>query len=600
MNYLVVIDPDDDRRRGFIESWRAGIAPIHGLAVGHLHAGACSVLWAVAPETPVDSVQDEGGCAVIFGAAHEDGRPVRVTELRRERPASAAPPLDGLHVCITSDGRALRVSGDVLGILPVYFGAFSGGALVASSPELFKRHPAIHLSFDPSGLIGLLMTTHSLGGRTLFREVRRAQAGHMLRWSPETGFLEASHYQIPEHVEMFDTPLPEVVDSVDGVLDRAVRSALPATGGQTGMLLSGGLDSRMLAGYLHRQSRQVQALTLGVRDDFEVQCARAVAGACGFSHHVAEIDSRRYPDLAQLQSRWEHGLNGFVNVTAWDLQSILKGIKTPSIMTGYIMDPIVGGSHMTWAFGGPPEEQGFQRMWRQTRRWGLSDETIVRLVRPDVLGSILHDLNEEAREAYGSYAARESRRAWAFDLRHRQRFHVGRNLWVLGFSNWPSAPAMHRAVLSAAASVPAALLSGRWLQRQICVRKFRRLAELPLDRNSDNTSPLVEPHRSYAARIARKFVRPIGRTTRDLQPRLFPGRERRRYFRVCDYNSTGWQAVRELAAEGLPHASAVVDPTVARQVMGTPGARLKVNNVIADTAGAKVLVGFLLWSKDNL
>ncbi|MPY87956.1 MAG: hypothetical protein GEU99_08550 [Luteitalea sp.] len=600
MNYVVLIDPHDERRRAFIESWRAGIAPISGLVVGELHAGACSVLWAVGPKTLVDAVQNEGGCAVIFGVAHDEGRATRATELLRQGPAAAAPALDGLHVCITSDGRALRVSCDVLGILPVFFGEFSDGAVVASSPELFKGHPSIHLSFDPAGLVGLLMTTHSMGGRTLFRQVRRAQAGHLLRWSPETGFRESSHYRIPEQVEIIDAPLAEMVDSVDGVLDHAVRSTLLNTGEQTGMLLSGGLDSRLLAGYLHRQSRQVHAVTLGVPNDFEMQCARAVAARCGFSQQVAEIDPRSYPDLAQLQSRWEHGLNGFANVGAWGLRPILEDINAPLLMTGYVMGAILGGAHIPWAFGGSPEERGFPKMWRWVRRWGLANEAIVRLIRPDVLGSTLHDITEETRDAYRSYATRESRRAWIFDLHHRERFHVGRNLWLLGFSTWPSAPALNRAVLSAAASVPAALLCDRWLQREICVRKFRRLAELPLDRNSGNTSPLVEPPYSYSTRIARHFTYPIRRTVCYLQSRLNPGHERRRYYRVYDYNNSGWQAVRELAEEGLAHTSAILNPTVAREVVGRPDARLKVNDLIMDTAGAKALVGFLLWSKVNL
>ena len=597
MNYLVVVDPDAARRQAYLEAWRGEIALMPGLTVREHHAGDCSMLFATAPTTPVDVAGTGDRLAVLLGRAH-DGAVLQPASRLLVPDAEGVPTArDGLHVTIRWDGHRLSVHGDVLGCVPIYAGTFRDGVIVASSPELFKRHPAVHLSFDPDGLVGLLMTMVTLRGRTLFREVRRLAAGHVLEWETGTGIREVKQYEPALDASVYDGSLEGAVERLDRVMADAVRELLPPPGRSFGQMLSGGLDSRVVAGYLsqHAADRPVEAVTLGVDSDLELRCARSVAHALDFRHHATEIDETRAAEMASLQARWEQGLGGFANVNSWAIPRAIRGLAD-EMVTGYLLDSVIGGAHVTKALIGPEEERGFPRLWRLTRQYGLKDDTLARLLQPEVLGNRLQELTEECRATFDGYARRSSLRPWLFDLLHRQRLHGGRLLWVMSFATWPSTPALSRAVLDLVSAMPAAVIGGRRLQQDLVIRRFPALARLPIDRNSREVAPLVQPWQSTGQILLGRLR---GRAER-ARRRLRPLQEPRRYFRIYDYNGTAWRAVRARAHEHRRNASAVLRADVLDEVTGRPDEIVEMRDGIVDSAGRKSVLGFLLWSADNL
>jgi asparagine synthase (glutamine-hydrolysing) len=184
----------------------------------------------------------------------------------------------------------------------------------------------------------------SLMGQTLWQNVRRLEAGHCLNWQPKNAPKETRQYQIPDDSgEYTNTSFAQQLDILDQVLDRAIARHAP-TGNRYSLFLSGGLDSRMLAGFLHRQAVDTVALTVGKRSDLEMECAIPVARTLGFKYHTTALPDNQYPGYADLVVNWEHLANGCDSIMGlgWGVGSQLRNLA-PRVISGFLLDRVIGG-----------------------------------------------------------------------------------------------------------------------------------------------------------------------------------------------------------------------------------------------------------------
>ena len=83
-----------------------------------------------------------------------------------------------------------------------------------------------------------------------------------------------------------------------------------------------------------------------------------------------------------------------------------------------------------------------------------------------------------------------------------------------------------------------------------------------------------------------------------IRPR--PGPERRYYYRQADFNGPVWRAIREEAERGRGVASTILDGVTLDRVLPPPSVDVVWANPFAEGAGARALVGFLLWAQEYL
>ncbi len=347
-NFIVVVDPDVGRRARFVNAIEPRLPPVEGLTNGRCSTGEFCALWAAGRHAPVSQWTDGSGAAVIWGEAITGPGPerMRATELIpawTNRRAGAAPIYDGFYAAVVyRPDIGIVVGADLLGMFPVYYYTSGEVLLVGSSPELFRHHEAFRMEFNPAGLVGMLLTMHIVGGQTLMRGVRRLAASHLLLWSTSRTATESEQFRIPVTAATArpERPLAAEIDLLDQVLDDVMARHAPR-GGRYGLLLSGGLDSRMLGGLLRRGGvEDVVAVTIGTPDDIEMQCATRVAAALGFRHRAVDIPYEQYPACADLQVTWEHGLNGFNFPTNWGLYPHLGGVGGRVVM-GHALDTVL-------------------------------------------------------------------------------------------------------------------------------------------------------------------------------------------------------------------------------------------------------------------
>jgi asparagine synthase (glutamine-hydrolysing) len=598
-NFVALVDPDRDRRERFLEKIEPLLPLMDGLVTGRCEGNHFAALWAASPHAPVSHVADAAGAALVWGDAIPGPGPKRLdaASLRKiwgEGKGAVPAAFDGLHVALVhGHGGRMTVGADLLGIMPVYYCSRGDVLLAASSPELLRHHPACDTSFNPAGLAGILLMMHLVGRQTLWRGVRRLGAGNALRWNPGADPVEVVQYRVPATTRYFDLSFSSHVEVLDRALDSAVaRHVTPET--RPALLLSGGLDSRMLGGYMKRHAVEGRALTFGVPSDLEMQCAVAVARALGFEHRAAEIPFDDYPRYAGLEATWNHGAQGLGIIMGWGMCQHVRALST-RVVTGYLTDCVVGGAHV-------PETASrsgaisFDSVFGYHNRYGFTAPVLKSLLRRGVFRDVVDETIGSLREEYEGYSQFDSQRDWCFNLYHRQRFFIGGQAWRLSFGAWPAFPAADREVLDAAGGMPLATLGERRAEKELVREKFPALAELPLDRNGFNTEPLQPRLRYRIRQHLLKQIAPVGRVAHLRRKRV----ERRYYYRVFDINGPGWSAVRREAEPYRSRLSDLLDKSTLDALLPPPDVPLHCDDPIIDSAGPKTLLGLFLWAKDHL
>jgi asparagine synthase (glutamine-hydrolysing) len=598
-NFVIVADRDERRRTAFLSAIRERIAPLPGLVQGEAGSGPVRVAWAAGPRAPLSVTSEPAGGAVVWGDAIGAGTARRATaaDVRHAwgDPGPAAA-WDGFHAAVRWDAAAVTVGADILGLFPVYWWSDGQVVLVGSSPELFRHHARCQATLDHEGLVGILLTNGLVGGRTVWSGVRRLSPGHTLRWDERTPPREEVQYEIPVSHHAADLPFHAQVHALGDVLKDAVARHAPRVH-PAAMLLSGGLDSRMLAGFLAENGNDIHALTLGSPADLEMRCARRVAAFLAFTHRGLEIDPRRYPDLADTTARWKHLASGFCGLSDWSVAESL-GTMPAHTVAGYASDGVVGGIHVDWGYDEASRSWRFEKLLHIINRWGLSPDDIHGLLPDPLFQSAVREVVATLEREYLASAALESHRAWLFDLRHRQRFHVGSSLWGISFGSWPVLPAtLDRAVIAFSAGLPAASLAGRRLQRELVMVRFPGLAALPLDQNAPNPRPLRPRLRWLMAEAAGIRLA----TAASLARRLVGARppERRHFFRTYALDGPGWRAVREHAEPARAMLRGIMDPAQVARVWPPPSVTCPIGDTLANTSAPKLLMGVALLARDH-
>lgn len=541
-HFFAALESDPVRREALLAEVVRRLGDLERMEVAQVRHGNAVAAWAVAPHAPRDVSSAPDGTGILLGEAmaRGDARRLSARDLMEEWPVdgSAPPsPRDGFFAFLRLEAGGIAVQQDLLGIFPVHHAVAGGTAMVSTSPWLLRAHPAVRAELDPEGVAGLLLANGIVAGRTILRGVTRLEPGAVLSWRPAAGqWQERPVYRPPVSATHHLLPVAEMAHRLHDAVDAAVARHL-AGQGEGVLLLSGGLDSRILAGIISRQRLPFTAVTYGIPSDQEAQIAARVAAACGLPHRLERRGTARG---LQAALQWE----GLSAVPGSGGAGDRLAVPASRIATGYLMDAIVGGSDVLWSYDPVQQCSGFEVFLAQLNRWGFRPDALGRLLRPEVFGDAVPTVVDRLRKEYASGGDNDLERSYRMDLRHIQRHHVGRVLWRQTRSAWPSSPSIDQVVLETAGGMPLPLLAERRLENEILLRQFPELASLPLDRNSYDTRALDPRLRDLVVEAGRHTLRKLRRR---FPLNLLPELERRYYHRSFDFNSPVWREERAAA-----------------------------------------------------
>jgi asparagine synthase (glutamine-hydrolysing) len=226
--------------------------------------------------------------------------------------------VDGLHGMFAfaiwdRPRQRLLLARDRLGIKPLYYAKTDRELLFGSEIKAVLAAGGIRPVFDEAVLPEFLANRFVATDETFFRGVRKLMPGHVLSWTPSTGFRSRRYWRPPirlarpEPVEgrarsgqalsaRHDPTIREEAPVVRRLLETAVRSHLMSDV-PLGVFLSGGLDSSALAAMVaHAARTRIQTFAVGFaeREANELEYARLVATWIGAEHREVVVTPAEY------------------------------------------------------------------------------------------------------------------------------------------------------------------------------------------------------------------------------------------------------------------------------------------------------------------
>lgn len=263
------------RARQRVSHWAAaGVAPAHvGEREGVASDPSHGIVAVVDGEVLVGDrlVVGPEAAHVILRAYRQDGSGLR------------APSGQFAAAVWDTAASALVLVVDRLGSRPLYLGHHNGLTLVASELKALLA-AGLEPVLDLDGAAELVSYEHLLGDRTLLAGVRLLPpASTTVIAGGEVRMLDRGRYRLRPAAE---ADLDASVRRFGSLLDRAVLRRRDA---DTGLALSGGLDSRCVAAIAMRRWPECRAFTFGTAGSEELERAAAVARLTGLPHTITTL-----------------------------------------------------------------------------------------------------------------------------------------------------------------------------------------------------------------------------------------------------------------------------------------------------------------------
>ncbi len=224
-----------------------------------------------------------------------------IIHLYEERGLDFVHEIEGDYAIAVWDGRKdqLILVRDRIGVKPLYFYHKSGRFIFASEIKAILRDPAVTVDVDEESLYHYLTFLTAPAPRTLFRDIKKLPAGHLLVLSRD-GSIKIESYWDPLPPAQMDARndeehITEILRLLRASIKKRMMSDVPF-----GVFLSGGVDSSAnLALMSEVMSRPVDTFTVGFSDSRsnEFEAARRVARDFRTNHHEVVISQKEMQEF---------------------------------------------------------------------------------------------------------------------------------------------------------------------------------------------------------------------------------------------------------------------------------------------------------------
>lgn len=332
--------------------------------------------------------------------------------------------LNGAFILALWDGRAskLLVANDRIGLYPLYYAQTATSISFASGVRALMVDPSLPRTIDLVGMAQFLAFDHMLDDRTLLESARLLPQASCLTW--QNGRLKCSRYWELRYLERHPLRSEEdYLEELKTLLRKAIRRQAPGDL-SAGLLLSGGLDSRMLLGLLSEVTnpRELHTFTWGVAGSDDARFARELAAARRTRHHEFRLTPDWVLEQANEAVRLTDGLGNIVHMHSL-AAAREEGQLARVAYKGFMGDAMFGFSQNLryWADYDPPERYQANRVtFHDLDLINFDEQEQLLLLTSEIqraIGSAVQDSWHAALDASGS--GQPGFQRLYFDLRQR-------------------------------------------------------------------------------------------------------------------------------------------------------------------------------------
>lgn len=189
------------------------------------------------------------------------------------------------------DSRELFIARDRAGEKPLYYCRDDSGFCFSSELKSITKGLGKTFSIDRHALNTYLSLTYIPAPMTIFQGVRKLQAGHWLKITPDEMVI-APYWDVRQNIGDGITGYDEAKKQIRTTMSQSVE-AMMVSDVPLGAFLSGGVDSTIVTGLMSKVSkRAVKTFSVGftIPDFDETEKARAVAEYHRTDHQVITLD----------------------------------------------------------------------------------------------------------------------------------------------------------------------------------------------------------------------------------------------------------------------------------------------------------------------
>lgn len=403
---------------------------------------------------------------------------------------------------------ALTVANDRYGFMPLYSyhdqQRFVFASEVKAILQVVGKQP-----FDWDAWADFFYVGHMLGQKTLFRTIQALDAAQILTY--RGGALQTQTY-----ADFTRTPVRDQADvstgTVAALFQQAVRRRADPAATNT-VLLSGGLDSRLVLGSLHALDVRPKIVTLehaSEKQGSDGEYALQMAQALGLPADYRKTRQDFFASTDWLTAFYR--LDGMVPNLGLFITELYPELDRSlgRVWDGLALDVALGGSHQS-AGGLRQSLSEFLAQRRTNRR-------LLRLIfRPQYFARLDQNFMRRLSDELNAIPESENRFLY-FLLKHRTRRRIAVNPYqLIAAKVEPITPAADKDFMEYILSIPSSLKLNHRLYLELLKTHFPRLTTVPIISGGALLSHSGQP-------AARKFARPRQQIKKILKRGLSTGK----------------------------------------------------------------------------
>jgi asparagine synthase (glutamine-hydrolysing) len=280
-----------------------------------VHPEGCVAIGRIGPQAvPYGSAGDTEGrglviwlegelfredCALTASESVEEIR--RHWQHREYNHALSVRRLDGsFHMAVWDERRREMVlASDRFGTRPLYLGRQGKSLVFAPQVQGVLASGKVGQELDPDGLAAFLAFGSPVGDHTLMRNVSLMPPASVLIFREDRDHID-NYWHLAELFSSGEVAEEASRREIEDAFHRSIARCLSG-GRRMGLLLSGGLDTRVNLAGVARRASPIHSFTYGIPGCTDVVIAERLAREAGTIHHTLELE----PDFL---SRWAEPL----------------------------------------------------------------------------------------------------------------------------------------------------------------------------------------------------------------------------------------------------------------------------------------------------
>ena len=211
-----------------------------------------------------------------------------------------------------------------------FFSQQQSGFYFSNDIRSLLSNQEIKQDLDYQSLFEFIRFSMILEDRTLYSEIKTFEQGLMIQITKDR--VSRNNYWTSAFDESWNMSNQDYLEKLKGSIFRANLELM--TENNLGLLLSGGLDSRIIAASALSAGKDIRGITFGGFQNEEVKLAKRVADVCGFEFNFIKRSPDYYSDNFEKAIGQSQGLFSFIHAHMIGLSNPIQNLGIDTIISG--------------------------------------------------------------------------------------------------------------------------------------------------------------------------------------------------------------------------------------------------------------------------